>query len=148
MGFSHQDKLIQGWGEEPVHQLQKIVFSFELLWALSMGLCKASVLLLYIKLFADSYMVVASKITIVLMILWPAATILGALLICTPIQENWTTISKPHCGNQVVFYFTSGIINLTTDFFVVGLPLPHLYRLRLQKSSKIGLIVVFGLGLL
>lgn len=146
MGFGHEERLIQDWGEEPVHQLQQIVFSLELLWTLSMSLCKTSILLLYIKLFADSYMVVASKITIVLMTLWPIATILGALLICTPVQENWESLTQHHCGNQIVFYFTSGMINLTTDFFVIGLPLPHLYRLRLPKPSKIGLIVVFCLG--
>ncbi|PSR94295.1 hypothetical protein BD289DRAFT_338528, partial [Coniella lustricola] len=148
MGFGHEQRLIEGWGEEPVHELQKVVLSLELLWTLSMSLCKTSILLLYIKLFAGSYMVVVSKITIGVMILWPIATVLGALLICTPVQQNWETLTSHHCGNQVAFYFTSGVINLTTDFFVVGLPLPHLYKLRLPRSSKIGLLVVFCLGLL
>lgn len=111
-----------------------------------MSLSKTSVLLLYLQVFRDSYVVLASKITLVVTSLWPVATILVALLICHPIVANWKQIAGSKCGDQVTFYFVSGLINMITDFVVVCLPLPQLYRLRLPQDSKMGLIVVFGLG--
>ncbi|KAF3770811.1 hypothetical protein M406DRAFT_16223, partial [Cryphonectria parasitica EP155] len=147
-GYGHEEDIVAKYGDGPVTHLLQVVFSFELLWSISMSLSKTSILLLYIKVFRDSYVAFASKITIVIVILWPIATVLGALLICRPLAANWKNVKGSHCGDQVAFYFISGVINLATDFIVVGLPLLHLYRLRLPKESRIGLMIVFGLGFL
>jgi hypothetical protein len=38
------------------------------------------------------------------------------------------------------------VINLVTDFIVLVLPMPSLYRLQMATYKKATLIAVFGLG--
>lgn len=148
VGWGHVSDLVAAYGAAPIEKLLKLNLALELSWALSLSLSKTAILLLYGQLFRDSYMVVASRATAAVVLLWMVEVVVASLLMCQPIAENWTHIPGGHCGNQITIYFINGLVNLATDLTVILLPLPHLYRLRMPKHTKVGLGIVLSLGLL
>lgn len=148
LGWGHNSEVEAAYGNEPIHKLLQLILAFELLWGLSLSCSKLSILLLYSRLFRDSYVVVASKITAVFTFLWAVSVVLAVVLICQPMREQWVHVEGGHCGNQFLLYLIHGFLNLATDLIVVLLPLPHLYRLKLPMQTKICLGIVFSLGLL
>jgi hypothetical protein len=89
-------------------------------------------------------------VIVVMFIVWAfvASIILEALLFCRPFAYNWDSSIKGTCGNRPAGYMVSGIMNVVTDFMVIGLPLPHVWKLKLNVHKKIGLTSVFGVGVL
>lgn len=146
LGYGHQDLVFARYGWQPLKTLHKLFIPFEFLWAVSLSFSKISILLLYCKLFPDSYVVVTARLTTVAIIVWAVATILSGLFICKPISASWTPNQRHLCGDQVLYFFVTGAINLATDVMVLILPLSHIYRLRLPKATKLGLAVVMSLG--
>lgn len=148
VGWGHVSDIFAAYGTAPIEKLLKLNLALELCWALSLSLSKTSILLLYGQLFRDSYMVVASRVIATVVLLWAVEVVLASLLICQPIPENWKHVPGGHCGDQITIYFINGLANLATDLTVILLPLPHLYRLRMPKHTKVVLSIVLSLGLL
>lgn len=119
----------------------------QVLWALSVCLPKLSMLLLYSKIFTTALFVNAAKATAVLIFLLGIATILGALLQCQPLAFNWDqTIPGGHCGNQVLSYEITGILNVILDIMTLLLPMPYLASLEMSMGKKLVLIATFAVG--
>lgn len=136
-GDGHQD-------HEALQMLQKLFTPLEFLWAVSLSLSKVSILLLYCRLFRGSYVVLTARLLVVVIVAWAVATVLSGLFICKSVSPGWT---PDQCGEQVTLYFSiTGAINMGTDVMVLILPLLHIYRLRLPKTTKLGLAVVMNLG--
>lgn len=148
LGYAHQDAIVEQFGWGPIYNINRLFVPWEFLWAVSLSFSKASILLLYCRLFPGSYMVLAARITIFLVLAWAVGTMVTGLLICRSLSTAGMVIPNRGCGDQVVYLFVSGAINLATDLTVLILPLAHLYRLRLPRPTKFGLIVVMSLGFL
>lgn len=150
IGYGHASEINAKYGVEPIHTLFKLLIGSDVLWTISLSLSKTSVLLLCSKLFKDSYMILASRIIIVFTISWALPTVVVNFLICQPFAAAWGqgVDEKGHCGDRVTLYTTTAALNLASDFLVVVLPLPHLYRLRLPRNTKVGLAIVMSLGIL
>ncbi len=58
---------------------------------------------------------------------------------CSPVKRM-----DPKCLTDVNLFMS--IINITTDFFILLLPLPMLYRLELPRKQKLLLGMIFTLG--
>jgi hypothetical protein len=118
-----------------------------MLWATSLSCSKASILLLYMRLFEVPSFLTAARVVGVIVALWACATVLAGFFICRPFAMNWdTTIPGGHCGDQVLSFTLTGVVNLLTDVAVIVLPLPYLYGLQMPRYRKIVLMVVFSLG--
>lgn len=148
VGWGHVSDLVATYSAAPIEKLLKLNLALELCWALSLSFSKTAILLLYGQLFRDSYMVVASRLTAAVVLLWAVEVVLASLLMCQPIAENWKHVPGGHCGDRITIYFVNGLVNLATDLTVILLPLPQLYRLRMPKHTKMALAMVLSLGLL
>lgn len=146
LGYAHQDDIVAEHGWAPLRTLHRLFIPWEFLWAVSLSFSKTSILLLYCKLFPGSYVVLAARLTTAVIVGWAVGTIFSGLFICRPVSASWSFDRHQHCGDQVLYFFVTGAINLATDVMVLILPLSHLYRLRLPKTTKLGLIVVMSLG--
>ncbi|KAJ5684618.1 uncharacterized protein N7477_000963 [Penicillium maclennaniae] len=51
------------------------------------------------------------------------------------------------CGNRPAAFMVAGIMNVVTDLMVIALPLPHVWKLKLNVQKKIGLTSVFCVGI-
>ncbi|KAL3468996.1 hypothetical protein BJX99DRAFT_242283 [Aspergillus californicus] len=147
IGFDHADDIIPVYGTEPITMLSILLIPLQFTWVLSLSCTKISILLLYLRIFPVRWLVRCAWATMGLIIAWAIATILAGCLICRPFAYNWDkTIVGGKCGDQVSSYTATGVINLVTDFMVLILPMPSLYKLQMATYKKVTLITVFGLG--
>ncbi|KAL2150090.1 hypothetical protein VTH82DRAFT_7766 [Thermothelomyces myriococcoides] len=128
--------------------LSQLLLAVQILWAVSLSLSKISILILYAKIFSVPAFIWAARITTVFIIMWALTTSIMGLTICQPFAFNWDpTIPGGHCGNQVLSYKITGVLNLVTDIVVLLLPMPYLYGLNLALYKKLVLMVTFAVGL-
>ncbi|EPE02583.1 integral membrane protein [Ophiostoma piceae UAMH 11346] len=67
---------------------------------------------------------------------------------CQPIYKFWTPKAAGTCLNLLKFYYISFGIKFATDIVLFLEPIPTLTRLKLPWVKRLGLIVMFSLGLL
>ncbi|KAJ0117825.1 hypothetical protein HZ326_31905 [Fusarium oxysporum f. sp. albedinis] len=58
------------------------------------------------------------------------------------------SLVKGTCGNQVSSFIAIGAFNAITDVLILSLPLPVLWSLQARTSTKVGLTIIFSIGLL
>ncbi|OHE92260.1 integral membrane protein [Colletotrichum orchidophilum] len=89
-------------------------------------------------------------------IVWGTATFNLALMVatfivvifqCTPIEKNWKPAIAGECINQFSFGISTACLTILTDLIAVGLPFYIFLGLKMQKKRKIGLMIVFMLGI-
>ncbi|KAG9250217.1 uncharacterized protein F5Z01DRAFT_419265 [Emericellopsis atlantica] len=155
IGYGHTLDIIAEFGPEPVINLSKLrtdpslLIPLQILWALSLSVSKVSILLLYIRVFPVTSLMWCACGAIVLIAVWAVGTVIAGLTICQPFAFNWDkTIPGGSCGDQVLSFTITGIVNLITDVMVLALPLPYLVRLQLPTYKKMVLIGVFSIGFL
>jgi hypothetical protein len=70
------------------------------------------------------------------------------LLQCVPIAANWDPKLAPttKCVKFGTELITLGTINAATDFVLLVLPIPILWRLHVSLHKKLQLISIFALG--
>lgn len=139
------------------------------MWCFNLTLTKAAILSLYIKIFTMRSFVIAAKATMVLAIcwyvsrsisptcadhgsLWLSSTtimIVGSIAVCRPMAYFWDkTIEGGMCGDYPVLWIATATISIATDLATLVLPIPHVWRLELERSKKAVLICAFSLGAL
>ncbi|CAK7216384.1 hypothetical protein SCUCBS95973_002794 [Sporothrix curviconia] len=67
---------------------------------------------------------------------------------CKPVYKYWTTSVDGTCLNLLNFYYISFGVKLSTDLVLFLEPIPTLKNLKLPWAKRIGLMVMFSLGLL
>lgn len=118
----------------------------QLLWAITLTLCKISILLLYTRTFTMRLMIVVAWGTGAIIVGFALSTIIAGLLICRPLALNWDQTLEGSCGDQILSYNITGSLNLATDIMVLLLPLPYLWKLKMQLYKKLVLGATFSLG--
>lgn len=115
------------------------------------GLTKLSILLFYLRIFPNKSLRRNTYIMIAFCGAALVAFFFAVLFQCTPISAAWTFWDKQrggHCINVKAIIYSQAIVNIVSDVPIMLIPIPTLISLSLPKGKKIGLIIVFGLGLL
>ncbi|VBB84447.1 Putative protein of unknown function [Podospora comata] len=78
------------------------------------------------------------------------AVLLSILLGCRPLERNWQIYPNPgnHCQpaiSNIDIFVTLGL-NVSTDIYLMSIPIPMLWRATMRPMKKIGLIVLFSGG--
>lgn len=128
--------------------MTKLVVTNNDIWALTVNVTKASILMQYLRLFSAHY---TRLLTYLLLTLLPPAAlwaILGGTLRCRPIAKLWSPQIEGHCLMPASGYWISvAAIDIALDFLIIALPLPAITAMRcLPRKQKISLIAVFALG--
>ncbi|MCJ1393649.1 hypothetical protein MMC18_006525 [Xylographa bjoerkii] len=106
-----------------------------------------SILLFYVRIFNVPAFKLVAKVLMVLVALWGLSVILCAFLLCRPFAFNWDqTIPGGSCGNQILSYIITGAFNIVTDFIILALPMPMVWKLQVPRKNKIALFGMFGIG--
>jgi hypothetical protein len=73
--------------------------------------------------------------------------VLFNLTVLSPVSAYWTLSFEPQqCINETAHLLAGGIINTSTDFCVVLIPIPVVMRLRLPLRQRIYCALLFGAG--
>lgn len=116
-----------------------------MVYYLSLGLTKGSMLLQYRRIFPTKAFQIANWITMAVVICYTIWTVFSSIFACIPVRAFWTK-EKASCINQFAMWFTNAAINILTDFAIILLPIPVIRGLNLGKRQKIGLISIFAVG--
>ncbi|KAK7434770.1 integral membrane protein [Colletotrichum acutatum] len=76
------------------------------------------------------------------------ATFVAVIFQCTPIEKNWRPTLAGSCIQQFSFGISTACLTILTDLVSVGLPFHIFLGLKMQKKRKIGLMIVFMLGIM
>ena len=67
---------------------------------------------------------------------------------CRPFAKNWNPELKGHCGASIPAYICIAALDIFGDLMIITLPMPMIWRLHTSTSNKIGLSLIFALGIL
>ncbi|KFA70235.1 hypothetical protein S40285_09447 [Stachybotrys chlorohalonatus IBT 40285] len=67
---------------------------------------------------------------------------------CIPFAKNWNSSLEGRCVDTWAFTITTSILTIVTDIVCIALPLYILKGLNMSSRKKLGLMVVFGFGIL
>ncbi|RMY91677.1 hypothetical protein D0862_09680 [Hortaea werneckii] len=117
------------------------------LWALTVSVTKASLLMQYLRIFSTPR--VRGACYALLAALLPALlwAVLGGTLLCRPVRKLWDPeVQGGACMSAEKYWVSVAGLDIGLDVLVLVLPLPGIWGLRLPRRQKVGLVVVFLLG--
>ena len=110
-------------------------------------LVKVSVLLFYSRVFKGvrGFSIALWTVGAIVVGWWITITFLS-LFTCVPIAKAWDSTSPGHCEDTYREHLGAAIANVLTDFVILILPLPPLWKLHTTKARKVTLSLMFALG--
>lgn len=119
-------------------------------YVLALGTIKMSFCLLYLHIFPGRKFRIACWWLLAIVIAQTIAEVLVVLFQCTPVHKAWdaTGLVEGTCVNMNAFYYANFAVKLATDLALFLLPIPKVIRLKMSVGKRVGLVVMFSLGLL
>lgn len=113
---------------------------------------KISILLQYIRLFTAGtrdLMFWSCHALMWITIVFYTILLFMTIFICTPIPKFWNVLETTgHCLDVNYLFLATGTANTITDFLIILLPQPIIWKLQMSFKEHIGVSAVFSTGLL
>ncbi|KAL4891144.1 hypothetical protein BDV59DRAFT_194593 [Aspergillus ambiguus] len=135
---------------EDISKTLKLFFIEENLYVLCIAMIKSSMLLLYLRLFPTPTLRGAVLCTLAFTTAWGLASFFAQVFSCNPISYYWLSWDGQHRGKCVshnALLLAHAIINIILDVVVIGLPMPTLLKLRMSLEKRIGMCLMFAVGI-
>ncbi|CAF3501602.1 unnamed protein product [Fusarium graminearum] len=127
--------------------LWKLAYSFVLIYATTVTLTKASILLFYRRVFGIN---LAHRICMGLVLGYWVAITIAWVSGCRPASYFWEQFTDPDaegtCINTSLFYFVNGICAMLIDIAILCVPIPTILKLRMPNSQKIAVAGILLVG--
>lgn len=117
----------------------------------AIGFTKICLLCFFLRVFPSRRFRHACFATIAFVVAFTLATVVVTIFSCAPVEFfylGWAGDTKGTCININAFWFTQATINITTDLWIMALPIPQIFKLDLERRKKIFLCLMFCVGLL
>ncbi|KAL8761207.1 MAG: hypothetical protein Q9184_002655, partial [Pyrenodesmia sp. 2 TL-2023] len=134
-------------------EMQKnLLFISDMLYLISIMSTKIAILLLYKALFGvkRSFRYLCYGM-MVIVISYCVTFFFIIAFNCNPVQKTWHTLTyrgPGKCLARTVIQFVIGGFNIATDFLILIMPIPIILHLKMDSKRKIGLLVIFGTGIM
>ena len=110
---------------------------------------KVSILLLYYRIFSPNRRVKLLIFSLVpLLFLFYTANMLVKVFLCIPRRKIWDKSVDGHCVDVHSLFLSSAVVNVISDFYILVLPIPSIWKLHVPLRRKIGVMAAFSAGLL
>ncbi|KAF2634479.1 hypothetical protein P280DRAFT_361098, partial [Massarina eburnea CBS 473.64] len=132
----------------------RIWYIYQTMYPIVPALVKISILIFYLSIAAHRIFRVIVKMTIIFICLFATSIVLMNAFSCPSnprlaLNENiFNMRNRWGCIDLTYVYFTHAGINIFLDTFIWILPLPILVRLRMDRCRRIGLLLLFSIGIL
>jgi hypothetical protein len=120
----------------------------QIFYKCSINLTKASILLLYLRLFVQKPFRLLCWTLLGFVTAYGIATTLASTFQCTPIPRAWNKALPGTCLNTTIFWYANAGFSILGDVIILVIPMPLVYSLKLRLNQKISLMFVFALGFL
>ncbi|RDW65585.1 hypothetical protein BP5796_10277 [Coleophoma crateriformis] len=120
----------------------------QIFYKITINLTKASIVLLYLRIFPDQRFRQICRGLLVLTALYGTATTLATVFQCGPfVTKAWdTSNSNGTCINTTGFWYANAGFNILADLIILVLPIRTLCKLHMPTGPKLAVIAVFALG--
>ncbi|KAF7592019.1 hypothetical protein BBP40_000800 [Aspergillus hancockii] len=128
----------------------KLDFVTMLSYVLALGAIKVSFSLLYLHIFPGKKFRIACWWLMAIMVAETIEEVLVVIFQCWPVYKAWdaTGLVEGKCVNMTTFYYANFGIKLATDIALFAMPIPKLVQLKMTVGKRVGLVLMFSLGLL
>jgi hypothetical protein len=117
------------------------------LWSTANNAVKFSILHLYITIFPGRTVRRICYVLVVLSMGYWISVLVEVFVLCTPVEFNWNKTIAGTCDpHSLDAYIAAASINLVIDIFIVVMPVPMLWKLRMSLAKRLGTISMFSLG--
>ncbi|KAK6958411.1 hypothetical protein Daesc_001211 [Daldinia eschscholtzii] len=122
------------------------------IWVIAMLLVKITILLQYLRIFTTpgvrDFTFWASHALLYLNIAYYIAFTFIQMFPCNPRQMFWDkTITDGHCMDIFAANVSGAVVCLVSDLAILVLPQRILFKLNVRTSRKIGLCILFAIGI-
>ncbi|KAF9741478.1 integral membrane protein [Paraphaeosphaeria minitans] len=124
----------------------KAFYASLIVYYLSLGFTKVSILLQYRRVFSTKKFQIACHSVMGVVVIYALWTVLSSIFGCKPIQAFWTLKHPFTCLDQSTVWFFNGAMNILTDLSIIVLPMPVIRKLNLPPRQKQALIGIFAIG--
>ncbi|KAJ2990607.1 hypothetical protein NUW58_g2864 [Xylaria curta] len=133
------------------HQRYEAFRSFyvmQVTYKVSLNLTKASILLLYLRIFVNvKWFKWTCYILLGFIAISSTAITIATILQCLPIEASFNkSITNATCINTGPFWYASAGLYITTDIIILIIPMPLIYSLQLPLLRKAIAMFAFALG--
>jgi hypothetical protein len=118
----------------------------ETFYNVSIMTTKISILALFNRIFPFRWFKLTIYALGAFIIAYSVPQMFGTIFQCVPIHSKWTPGVVPKCINYVAMIIACGVINIITDFIILGLPIPALWALQVSSHRKWALTFMFMIG--
>ncbi|KAH8802593.1 putative PTH11-typeG-protein-coupled receptor [Xylogone sp. PMI_703] len=143
-GFGHHAKFLTA--EQRFHSLL-LFFVFQCFVKNTVGITKLSFLFLYLDIFPQKKFRIICWALIVQISAGLVAMSLTTIFQCTPVRFSWDKTIPGECINIKAFWYGQSGWNTLMDVVVLVLPIPVIVKLQMNRQAKLGLLLVFILGM-
>ena len=127
-------------------------FLFEVFYCASIIPIKLSISLMLIRIAQNrKFYVYAQWAMMILFFIADGGALFYIIFQCTPVSYAWNTDQEGSCLPSVGLadvYYACTAVNIATDWVTALLPIPLLWHVRLERSEKLSVATILGLGIL
>ncbi|KAJ5114308.1 hypothetical protein NUU61_000067 [Penicillium alfredii] len=127
--------------------MRKILVAYVYIYLLLMPMIKLSILMFYWRIFGMNWMI---WVCLALSIAWAIGCAVAFSCSCRPLSYFWSQFEDPKGGKCVIdlygFYIGNAAVNVLTDFLILFVPIPLVWKLQMRKGQKIAVSSIFLLG--
>lgn len=120
------------------------------IYQLGISFFKIALLISYLRLFKGTNEKIYRRVvlgTIVLIFLGHLGCSFSLIFACRPVSKSWNPLTPGTCLSPGPSFTAYAIITIISDVVVAVMPIPALLKLSVRRGKKIGLILIFLLGL-
>lgn len=129
-----------------------MLFAYTWVYSLANTFCKLSVICFYRRVFGGGDQTFKGFLYFAafLAIAYPVAVICTMLSSCRPLSYLWLEYVDPTAKGECIdvneFFLITGVINMVIDVFILGIPIPKIYKLQMNKRKKLTVVGIMMLG--
>lgn len=128
-------------------------YAIQILYIILMAQLKLSLCFFYLNIFTGKLIRQLLWGTVIFHILFSTAFVFAAIFQCRPISFHWDKfdfsngpLQGAYCFNVNAAGWANAAITVSSDFWLIAIPLSQVIRLKLHWKKKIGVFLMFLTG--
>lgn len=122
------------------------MFASNILYFPAMALVKISTLVLFGRIFPVQKFHLILRAVGLFISVYSTISVIIMVFQCRPLKGAWDPTIKADCIPLSDFLIFMGSMNVLTDFLLLCLPLPQLWKLQMRRGMKMQVIGLFSIG--
>lgn len=115
-------------------------------YTLSLMCTKLSILMFYLRFPSSKLFKAAAYLVMLLAVGNGVSAALSVVYLCKPIPKNWDPSIDGSCGDGMVLFWATAVLNMSTDILILMLPFWLLKPLQLPPRRMFGVALILMSG--